>query len=67
MADIRSIAEALINKTAEEVQNLAKVLKDEYGITAEKKEVSEHKTLVDGHQKVLKRLKEKNGNCKICM
>ncbi len=59
MADIRSIAEALINKTAEEVQDLAKVLKEEYGITAEKKEGAEHKTLVDGYQKVLKRLKEK--------
>ncbi len=59
MADIKSIAEALINKTAEEVQNLAKVLKDEYGITAKKKEGAEYKTFVDGHQKVLKRLKEK--------
>jgi len=59
MADIKSIAEALINKTAEEVQKLAKVLKDEYGITAEKKEVTEHKTFVDGYQKVLKRLNKK--------
>ena len=34
MADIKAIAEALVGMTTEEVQNLAKVLKDEYGITA---------------------------------
>ena len=37
MADIKAIAEALVGMTTEEVQNLAKVLKDEYGITAEEK------------------------------
>lgn len=37
MADIKAIAEALVGMTTEEVQNLAKVLNDEYGITAEEK------------------------------
>ena len=37
MADIKAIAEALVSMTTEEVQNLAKVLNDEYGITAEEK------------------------------
>jgi hypothetical protein len=37
MAEIKAIAEALVDLTTEEVQNLAKVLKDEYGITAEEK------------------------------
>lgn len=34
MADIKAIAEALVNLTTEEVANLAEVLNDEYGITA---------------------------------
>ena len=37
MADIKAIAEALVGMTTEEVQNLANVLNDEYGITAEEK------------------------------
>ena len=37
MADIKAIAEALAGMTTKEVQNLSKVLKDEYGITAEEK------------------------------
>jgi hypothetical protein len=37
MEDIKTIAEALVGMTTEEVQNLSKVLKDEYGITAEEK------------------------------
>ena len=37
MADIKAIAEALVGMTTEEVQNLAKVLNDEYGITADEK------------------------------
>ncbi|HEX7413202.1 MAG TPA: 50S ribosomal protein L7/L12, partial [Bacteroidia bacterium] len=32
MADVKSIAEALVNLTVKEVQELATVLKDEYGI-----------------------------------
>lgn len=43
MADIKVIAEQLVELTIEEVQNLAKVLKDEYGITAEEK-VAQTKT-----------------------
>ena len=37
MADIKAIAEALVEMTTEEVQNLAKVLKEEYDITVEEK------------------------------
>ena len=37
MADIKCIAEALVNMTTEEVSALAKVLNDEYGILAEEK------------------------------
>ena len=37
MADIKAIAEALVGLTIEEVTELAMVLKDEYGITAEEK------------------------------
>ncbi len=32
MADVKSIAETLVSLTVKEVQDLAKVLKDEYGI-----------------------------------
>ncbi|MBI3510975.1 MAG: 50S ribosomal protein L7/L12 [Bacteroidetes bacterium] len=32
MADVKAIAEALVNLTVKEVSELAKVLKDEYGI-----------------------------------
>ena len=32
MADVKSIAETLVNLTVKDVQELAKVLKDEYGI-----------------------------------
>jgi len=32
MADVKSIAETLVNLTVKEVQELATVLKDEYGI-----------------------------------
>ncbi len=32
MADVKSIAETLVNLTVKEVQELSKVLKDEYGI-----------------------------------
>ena len=32
MADVKSIAETLVGLTVKEVQELAKVLKDEYGI-----------------------------------
>ena len=34
MADIKAIAEALVNISSKEVEELAKTLKDEYGITA---------------------------------
>ena len=37
MADIRKIAEELVNITTKEVEELAEVLKNEYGITAEEK------------------------------
>lgn len=32
MADVKAIAESLVNLTVKEVQELAKILKDEYGI-----------------------------------
>ncbi len=32
MADVKSIAETLVNLTVKDVQELAKILKDEYGI-----------------------------------
>jgi len=32
MADVKAIAETLVNLTVKEVQDLAKILKDEYGI-----------------------------------
>ena len=32
MADIKALAEELVNLTVKDVQELAKVLKDEYGI-----------------------------------
>lgn len=32
MADVKSIAETLVNLTVKEVQDLAKILKEEYGI-----------------------------------
>ena len=32
MADVKSIAETLVNLTVKEVQELSKILKDEYGI-----------------------------------
>ena len=32
MADVKSIAESLVNLTVKEVQELSKILKDEYGI-----------------------------------
>lgn len=32
MADVKTIAETLVNLTVKEVQELAKILKDEYGI-----------------------------------
>ena len=38
MADIKAIAEALVNISSKEVDELAKVLKDEYGIEPEKQE-----------------------------
>ena len=38
MADIKAIAEALMNISSQEVDELAKVLKDEYGIEPEKQE-----------------------------
>ncbi len=38
MADIKAIAEALVNISSEEVAELAKVLQDEYGITAKTEE-----------------------------
>ena len=34
MADIKAIAEELVNLTVKEVKNLTDVLKDEYGIAA---------------------------------
>jgi len=34
MANIKAIAEALVNISSQEVDELAKTLKDEYGITA---------------------------------
>ena len=34
MADIRAIAEALVNISSKEIEELAKTLHDEYGITA---------------------------------
>ena len=38
MADVKAIAEALANLSSEEVAELAKVLHDEYGITAKTEE-----------------------------
>lgn len=38
MADIKAIAEALVNISSQEVDELAKVLKNEYGIEPEKRE-----------------------------
>lgn len=38
MTDIKAIAEALVNISSQEVDDLAKVLKDEYGIEPEKQE-----------------------------
>ena len=38
MADIKAIAEALVNLSSEKVAELAKVLQDEYGITAKTEE-----------------------------
>jgi len=32
MSDVKSIAETLVNLTVKDVQELAKILKDEYGI-----------------------------------
>lgn len=32
MADVKSVAETLVSLTVKEVQDLAKILKDEYGI-----------------------------------
>ncbi|HRD40952.1 MAG TPA: 50S ribosomal protein L7/L12, partial [Bacteroidia bacterium] len=32
MADVKSIAETLVNLTVKDVQELAKILKDDYGI-----------------------------------
>ena len=60
MADIKAIAEALINITSEEVAELAKTLKDEYGIEAEKTE-EEKATLLrmDFRNRIPKRKRQK--------
>ena len=50
MADIKAIAEALVNITSEEVAELAKVLKDEYGVEAKKTE-EKNSFVANGFQK----------------
>ena len=39
MADIKAIAEELVNLTVKEVNELATILKDEYGIEPDRKSV----------------------------
>ena len=60
MADIKAIAEALINISSEDVAELAKVLKDEYGVKAKKTE-EEKATLLrmDFKNRIPKRKRQK--------
>ena len=52
MADIKAIAEELVNLTVKEVNELATVLKDEYGICG--LGLKEAKDLVDGAPATIK-------------
>ena len=47
MADIKAIAEELVNLTVKEVNELATILKDEYGIEPAAAAVAEEKTAFD--------------------
>ena len=47
MADIKAIAEELVNLTVKEVNELATVLKDEYGIAGGAAEAAEEKSSFD--------------------
>ena len=60
MADIKAIAEALVNITSEEVAELAKVLKDEYGVEAKKTEEKKTALLrMDFRNRIPKRKRQK--------
>ena len=60
MADIKAIAEALINISSEEVAELAKVLKDEYGVEAKKTEEKKAALLrMDFRNRIPKRKRQK--------
>ena len=39
MADVKALAEELVNLTVKDVQELAKVLKEEYGIEVDKRKI----------------------------
>ena len=54
MADIKAIAEELVNLSVKEVQELATVLKDEYGKEACGLGLKEAKDLVDGAPATIK-------------
>lgn len=60
MADIKAIAEALVNISSEEVAELAKVLKDEYGVEAKKTEEKKAALLrMDFRNRIPKRKRQK--------
>ena len=60
MADIKAIAEALVNISSEEVAKLAKVLKDEYGVEAKKTEEKKAALLrMDFRNRIPKRKRQK--------
>ena len=62
MADIKAIAEELVNLTVKEVNELATVLKDEYGIEEEKSEFNVVLAEVGANKlKVVKAVKEACG------